>query len=299
MTTAPTTAIHRLAAGRAISVTGWEAGWIGLMVAVYARTHSTVWMSAALFLTIATAGLVAPIAGALGDRYDRRRVMIASELTTAVFALGMVFAHAPLLLIALAACASLAQAPFMPASSASVPNLVSDDRLEWANSTISVGRNIGALLGPLIGGVLSAAIGSSGVFAIAAAGALLAAAMVWSVSGNFGGRAAHAHHEQHGELRAGFVFVWHSPVLRGMTTAWMVLLFLLGPILVAELPLAHEFGQGAAGYGIIAACWGGGAIAGSFLGRVAASVSRSTVHHHSPKGVRCAREIIPLPVTPS
>jgi MFS family permease len=64
------------------------------------------------------------------------------------------------------------------------------------------------------------------------------------------------------------VFVWNSPVLRGMTVAWMVLLFLLGPVLVAELPLAHEFGQGAAGYGMIAACWGGGAIAGSFLGRV-------------------------------
>ena len=88
----------------------------------------------------------------------------------------MVFAHAPLLLVALAACASLAQAPFMPASSASVPNLVSDDRLEWANSTISVGRNIGALLGPLVGGVLAAAIGASGVFAIAAVAALLAAA---------------------------------------------------------------------------------------------------------------------------
>ena len=91
MTTAPTTAIHRLAVGRAISVTGWEAGWIALMVAVYARTHSTVWMSAALFFTIATAGLVAPIAGALGDRYDRRLVMITAELATSVFALGMVF----------------------------------------------------------------------------------------------------------------------------------------------------------------------------------------------------------------
>ena len=37
VTTAPTTAIHRLAFGRAIAVTGWEAGWIALMVAVYAR----------------------------------------------------------------------------------------------------------------------------------------------------------------------------------------------------------------------------------------------------------------------
>ena len=179
MTTAPTTAIHRLAFGRAISVTGWEAGWIALMVAVYARTHSTVWMSAALFFTIATAGLVAPIAGALGDRYDRRLVMVSSELMTAVFAIGMVFAHAPLLLVTLSALASLAQAPFMPASTASVPNLVPDDRLEWANSTDVGGpkhrRAAGAAGRRRAGGRHRA----SGVFAIAAAAALLSAAMVW------------------------------------------------------------------------------------------------------------------------
>ena len=98
------------------------------------------------------------------------------------------------------------------------------------------------------------------MFGIAAVGFLISAALVWSVSGRFPAERAENHD---GELRAGFVFVWHSPVLRGITMAWMVLLFLLGPVLVAELPLAHEFGQGAAGYGMIVACWGGGAIAAS------------------------------------
>jgi MFS family permease len=268
VTTAPTPAIRRLAASRAIATTGYEAGWIALMVAVFARTHSTVWMSAALFAAIATSSLAAPVAGALGDRYDRRRVMIASELGAAGFAAAMVVASAPALLVALAALVGLAEAPFMPASSASVPNLVPDERLQWANSTLAVGRNVGALLGPLCGGVLAATIGSRAVFGISAAGFLVAAALVASVSGRFNGD--RQDHERDHDLRAGFLFVWHSPVLRWMTLAWMVLLFLLGPVLVAELPLAHEFGQGAAGYGAIAACWGGGAIAGSFLGRVTA-----------------------------
>jgi MFS family permease len=259
-------AIYRLAAGRAIAVTGFEAGWIALMVTVYAQTHSTVWMSAALFLTIATSGLASPVAGALGDRYDRRRVMIVSEIAAAGFATAMVFTDAPAPLIALAALVGLAEAPFVPASSAAVPNLVADDRLEWANSTLAVGRNVGQLLGPLIGGLLAAAISPSAVFAISAVGFLVAAGLVASVTGSFA--AGQAERESGRELRAGFVFVWRSPVLRGITTAWMVLLFLLGPVLVAELPLAHEFGQGAAGYGVIVACWGGGAIAGSVLGRV-------------------------------
>ena len=55
----------------------------------------------------------------------------------------------------------------------------------------------------------------------------------------------------------------------------MALLFLLGPVLVAELPLAHEFGKGAGGYGVIVACWGGGAIVGSFLGRITTRRSES------------------------
>ncbi len=58
-----------------------------------------------------------------------------------------------------------------------------------------------------------------------------------------------------------------------MTLAWVVLLFLLGPVLVAELPLAHSFGAGSVGYGVLVACWGGGAIVGSFLGR---RLARST-----------------------
>jgi MFS family permease len=262
-------AIYRLAAGRAIAVTGYEAGWIALMVTVYAQTHSTVWMSAALFVAIGTSGIATPVAGALGDRYDRRRVMIVSELAAAACATAMAFTDRPGPLVALAALVGLAEAPFMPASNAAVPNLVPDHRLEWANSTLAIGRNIGELVGPLIGGLLTALIAPSAVFAVGAVGFLVSAALVWSVSGRrFHAEPAAQRDEHGGELRAGFVFVWRSPVLRGITVAWMVLLFLLGPVLVAELPLAHEFGKGAAGYGVIVACWGGGAIAGSFIGRL-------------------------------
>ena len=44
------------------------------------------------------------------------------------------------------------------------------DRLEWANSTLAVGRNVGQLLGPLVGGVAAAAVGSAAVFGISAVG---------------------------------------------------------------------------------------------------------------------------------
>src|SRR5215469_1396564 len=100
VSTAPRTAIRRLATGRAISFTGSEATWIALMVAIYASTHSTVWMSATLFLTIGASGVFTPLAGALGDRYDRRAVMVLSDLAAAAVAAAMALAHAPALLVA-------------------------------------------------------------------------------------------------------------------------------------------------------------------------------------------------------
>jgi MFS family permease len=248
-------------------VTGSEAAWIALMVAIYATTHSTVWMSAALFVAIGASGVATPLLGALGDRYDRRRVMICSELAAAgVAAVTTAFTHRPLALIALALAAAIAQSPYFSASTAAVPNLVPAQDVAWANSTIAIGRNAGALLGPMLGGAVAGLLAPSVVFAADAVCFAGSAAMVATVHGSFADpeRADAAEHEG---LRAGFRLILADPVLRLITLAWVVLLFLLGPVLVAELPLARSFGVGAVGYGILAACWGGGAIAGSFVGR--------------------------------
>ena len=73
--------------------------------------------------------------------------------------------------------------------------------------------------------------------------------------------------DEHRGIRAGFRFLLGDPVLRTITLAWVVLLAGVGPMLVAELPLARSFGVGSTGYGLLAASWGAGAIAGSFLGQ--------------------------------
>jgi MFS family permease len=250
-----------------ISVTGSEAAWIALMVAIYADTHSTVWMSAALFVAIGASGVATPLLGSLGDRIDRRRVMIGSELgAAAVAGVTVAFTHRPVALIALALTAAVAQSPYFSASTAAVPNLVPAADVAWANSTISIGRNAGNLLGPILGGVVAGLIAPGAVFAANAVCFAGSAAMVASVHGTFADP-HRADAEEHEGLRAGFRFILADPVLRLITLAWVVLLFLLGPVLVAELPLARSFGAGAVGYGILVACWGGGAIGGSFAGR--------------------------------
>jgi MFS family permease len=265
--TPPRIAIRRLAAARVVSLTGSEAAWVALMVAVYADTGSTVWMSAALFVAIGASGVAMPLAGTLGDRLDRRRVMVGSELAAAVVAAATAaLTHSAVALIALTLVAAIAQSPYASASTAAVPNLVPAGDLAWANSMVNIGRNAGALLGPLVGGALCAVASPGAAFGASALCFVGSAAAVASVRGSFADPDRHDGRE-HAGVRAGARVVLADPVLRLVTLAWVVLLLMLGPVLVAELPLARSFGAGSAGYGVLVACWGGGGIAGSLLGR--------------------------------
>src|SRR5690348_17601088 len=104
--------------------------------------------------------LVGPLAGALGDHLDRRRVMIVSDLSAGAVFLALALVDEPWLLVALAGLAAVLEAPFVPASQAAIPNLVPEEELAWANSTVSSSRTIGHLVGPLAGGVVVAALGA-------------------------------------------------------------------------------------------------------------------------------------------
>jgi MFS family permease len=80
--------VRRLALARLISTLGTAAADIAAAYVVYQRTHSAYWLSALFFLTFGVNGLVSPLFGALADRHDRRRIMIASDLVgAACFAL--------------------------------------------------------------------------------------------------------------------------------------------------------------------------------------------------------------------
>jgi MFS family permease len=99
---------------------------------VWERTHSPSMQALSLLLTFGVAGLLGSFAGALGDRFDRRKVMIWSEAISASFFVAMVFTHAPTTLIILAFGSAVAELPFFSASRAAIPNLVdSEEQISW------------------------------------------------------------------------------------------------------------------------------------------------------------------------
>ncbi len=74
MNTPPRAAVRRLALGRFVSFTGTLAAGMALTFTIYERTGSAAWISATMLLTWGLVGFLRAVAGAVGDRFDRRRV---------------------------------------------------------------------------------------------------------------------------------------------------------------------------------------------------------------------------------
>ncbi len=260
--------IRRLAVGRLISVTGGAAAYTALNFTVWDRTHSPGMQALSLLLTFGLAGIVGPFGGALGDRFDRRTVMIVCEGVSALFFVAMAFVDTPAWLIGLAFGSALAELPFITASRAAIPNLVDDDEdVSWANSLVSTSMYAGIALGPLIGGVLLASVGASWVFGLNAITFFVSIGLTLTVRGPYQETREVAHADEHRGVAAGAALLWRDRVMRRMTLAWFVFVLGMGMGMVADAALAEHFGAHAIGFAALIACWGTGSVVGSVLGR--------------------------------
>ena len=263
--TAPRSAVRRLAAARLISIAGGGAAYAALNFTIYERTGSAAWVAGALLLTFGVVGFVAPPAGMLGDRYDRRIVMIVSDLAGA-FCFGMMaLGQDPAWLLVWAFLSACAEAPFWSASEAAIPNVAGLEHLSWANSLLGMGRSVGITLGPALGGALLALFSARWVFAINAASFVVSALIIATVRSNFAGE--REHEEEFRGLRAGFAFLLHDRVLRTLILAWLVFISGMGMSMVADAPLADAFDAGSLGYGMLITAWGAGGIIGSLYAK--------------------------------
>lgn len=259
----PAWPVRRLAGARLASMIGTGAASAAIVYEVYELTGSALWITAVLISTTAVSAVFLPFAGVLADTLGRRRVMIASDCLAALcFALLAVGWPAPAI-VALAALAALAEAPFLPASAAAVPDLVDEARLSWANGLLAAAASLGRAAGPVLAIPLLAFGDTRLVYGCNAVSFLISAALVLWVPLR---RDTRGHRRPRGQWLAGGVrHIRATPgihlVLASSVAAYVTTSFAM----VAEPILADDFGAGVLGYNLMNAGWATGLVLGGWL----------------------------------
>jgi MFS family permease len=152
----------RLWAAKAISHVGDGAALVALVLHVQ-QTHGRGVAVSALLLANTLPTLLGPLAGALADRVDQRRLMVGAAVAQALLygAMGVLLPSLPLL-VALVAAASTFATLFAPAGRSAVPALVPSRDLLRANSWMGIALTFQGTVGPVVGALLVAVAGVRG-----------------------------------------------------------------------------------------------------------------------------------------
>src|SRR5439155_23569057 len=222
-------------------------------------------------------------AGALGDIFDRRRVLIVSQLfmlVSAALLASLTFSGdvTPWVLLALTFAIGTGRALTAPSWQAIQPQLVGRDLIPQAAALGAASVNVARAAGPALGGALVAAAGAQWVFGLNAVSFLgvLAVLMLWRRQ-----RVEKPLGPEHvrSALRAGTRYVRSSPRMKAIL-ARSGIFVVFASAMWALLPIVarNELGLGSGGYGLLLGSVGIGAVLGTAtLPRLRARVSLDAV----------------------
>jgi len=131
---------------------------VALVVYVYDKTGSSARVSAATLLRLLPYAVLAPIAGVLADRYERRTVMVCSNLFQFAIMVAITVTaglSGPVaVVIGLCTLNTVAATVYLPSVSGMTRISVPEDELAAANSLLSTIDALALIAGPAAGGLL-------------------------------------------------------------------------------------------------------------------------------------------------
>ena len=289
--------------GQVVSSLGDRVHQVALVFLVARATDSSPLALGLVFAAMTLPGvLVGPLAGALVDRWDRKRVMVASDLIRAgiVCLIPVASGLNVALVVGLVFVLAVVSTFFRPARSAALPQVVPAEDLLTANSSMWIADTVSDLAGYSLGGLFVAFLGSSLALAFwldgasyLVSGALVAAVVIppvvrhaqgaGSPAGVAGATGAESGATAGTSIRAEMAEGWHflraETVLFATSVQAMVAEYGLGalttlsPLLIASLPLGHL--EAPAAYGFFEMAMGAGLVGGGVaLGGLAARLPK-------------------------
>jgi MFS family permease len=254
----------QLWAGQTISFVGDAVSMVALVILVVQLTGSASAVGGALVAHLLPT-FASPLFGVLADRFDRRVVLVVSDLVRATLVLGLVFVRDLILIYGLIFLMGFARTLFNPTIRAAFPSVVGEGYLARANSLIGGSFSASVMVGPALGGLLVAVVGVSGAFLLDAATYLISASLL--------SRIPLPRPQREGEevsvlreLRSGFSYLAGARVPLAMMVGAFLTVLATDLATPAEVFLAKStFDAGDVGYGLLVSVWGGGMVLGSAL----------------------------------
>jgi MFS family permease len=278
---------------------GASLGWVA-----YEITGSAALLGAIFAVRAIPMICLAPFAGVAADRYNRKKLLLVSQLASAVtsFAFGALLAMdlvTTWMLFAFTVIMGTNSVLDRPARNTMVFEMVPREVAMKAVGMHSMVFSLNRMAGPAVAGYLIALLGATGNFFIQ--GLLYLAALAMGLLLVIPERkAAPRSGSAAGELLTGFTFLFRNPTIRMLMIFGLVPYFLLVPIWSTLLPIYAKdvFGAGPEGFGLLLAGVGVGAVLGG-AGTVALARSdRQGAIQISAMLVYCA-SIAGLAVSPS
>jgi MFS family permease len=224
---------------QAISQTAQNAIWYGIVVLVQHRSNSSTQLSLAVLTLIIPSVIFGVLAGVYVDRWDKRSVLIATNLIRGTIAFSYaLFGLLPQLplstLFLINFVFSTVGQFFAPAETAMIPAVVTRPRLLQANSLFHLTFTASQLVGLVVLGPLLAKVGGiDGLFVTMATVIVLCGALVWPLPS---GRREHDPHVPASEQEAvkgvwrDVQDIWHF-VMREQVVALGMVQWTIGAIL--------------------------------------------------------------------
>jgi len=211
------TDFRRLWLGEVVSYFGDWFKMIALYAMVQQISDSALAVSGVIVGTTLPVFLVIPIAGPLVDRFDRRKVLLATDLIRASLVVGLLAAHhlqsLPLLYATLAVMVGCSGV-FIPARTAVIPEITTKAELPVAMALSGGTWSVMLAVGAAIGGVVTGFVGIDGALILDSATFLGSFAILWGLPA-LRPSSDHAEGSDPG-LRAGLRYLRRRPYLAGV-----------------------------------------------------------------------------------
>ncbi|HSR30774.1 MAG TPA: MFS transporter [Anaerolineae bacterium] len=216
-------------AGQVVSLLGSGMTWFALTIWAWELTGQATALALVAFFHFGPTILLSPIAGALVDRWDRKLVMMLSDLAAGLMTVIVLLLYAAgrleiWHLYVTGALAGAFEAFQFPAYSAAVTTMVPKKQYTRANGMLSLAESAAGVFAPLAGGILLGMVGISGVLAIdvvtfvVAIGALL---LVYIPQPNTTESGRKGHGSLWSESLYGFRYILERPSLLGLQLVFL------------------------------------------------------------------------------